>query len=65
MQLGKTSFTNKEKPTPVAEADILIQYLEKTFYPTIKNIHYKLFKIFFDQWQKVEYFSLSGSRAAL
>lgn len=42
LQLGKTSFSNPTKPTPLDEADTLIYYLEKVFYPVLKNIHYQL-----------------------
>lgn len=38
VQLGKTKFTNKEKPTPLEEANVLIQYLENVFYKVIGNI---------------------------
>jgi phosphoenolpyruvate carboxylase len=37
-QMGKTSFTNRQKPTPFQEAKSLIWYLENTLYPVIPKI---------------------------
>jgi len=44
LQMGMTSFRREQKPTPLDEAETIIQYLERVFYPVIKNIHYKLFQ---------------------
>jgi phosphoenolpyruvate carboxylase len=38
MQLGKTPFLNKQKPTPYDEAVSLIWYLENVFYPATGRI---------------------------
>ncbi len=46
LQMGKTSFKSSHKPTPVDEADTLIQYLERTFYPVLKELHYRLSQTF-------------------
>ena len=48
LQLGKTKFTHQEKPTPIDEAEVLIQYLENIFYkvfPSIEQDFYKLNKL--------------------
>ncbi len=42
LQLGMTPFKREEKPTPIDEAEIIIQYLENIFYPVLKNIHFAL-----------------------
>lgn len=42
LQLGKTSFKNQARPTPIDEAKILIHYLEKIFYPVIKKLQNKI-----------------------
>lgn len=42
LQLGMTPFKREEKPTPVDEAETIIQYLETVFYPVLKNIHFAL-----------------------
>lgn len=49
MQLGKTSFRNLEKPTPIDEANVLIHYLKTVFYPIFKKIHYELGTTFFSK----------------
>ncbi len=41
-QLGNTPFFNKEKPTPLDEADNLGWYLGNIFYPAIGRIHARL-----------------------
>ncbi|OGT48115.1 MAG: hypothetical protein A3F17_00975 [Gammaproteobacteria bacterium RIFCSPHIGHO2_12_FULL_41_15] len=46
LQLGKTSFKNPKKPTPFDEANILMHYLEASFYPVIKELQHKLEKTF-------------------
>ncbi|HEY9885784.1 MAG TPA: phosphoenolpyruvate carboxylase, partial [Vampirovibrionales bacterium] len=38
LQMGKTRFKNKEKPTPLEEAESLIWYLENVFYEVIPSI---------------------------
>lgn len=38
LQMGKTSFRHRQKPTPYEEAHSLVWYLENTFYPTIPKI---------------------------
>ncbi len=42
MQLGKTTFLNKEKPTPLDEAVSLGWYLENVFYDTLPDILFRL-----------------------
>ncbi|MDX1918818.1 MAG: phosphoenolpyruvate carboxylase [Candidatus Caenarcaniphilales bacterium] len=42
LQMGKTSFRNRQKPTPLDEAKALIWYLEKIFYLTVPKIHQRL-----------------------
>jgi phosphoenolpyruvate carboxylase len=42
MQLGKTSFVNRRKPTPFDEAVSLGWYLENVFYNAIPDIVYRL-----------------------
>lgn len=44
MQLGKTTFLNKEKPTPYDEAISLGWYLENVFYNTLPEILFHLLK---------------------
>ncbi len=44
MQLGKTTFLNKEKPTPYDEAVSLGWYLENVFYSTLPEILFHLLK---------------------
>lgn len=39
LQLGMTSFRSRSKPTPLNEAETLMQYLETVFYPVIKRVH--------------------------
>ncbi|WP_455383099.1 phosphoenolpyruvate carboxylase [Salinispira pacifica] len=48
LQLGKTRFRNKEKPTPVDEAKSLLYYMENTFYEAIPDIHHRIVKFAFD-----------------
>ena len=43
LQMGKTRFTNKTKPTPEEEATTLIWFLENIFYEVIPSIHTNLF----------------------
>ncbi len=42
LQMGLTRFNNKVKPTPIDEANSLIWYLEKVFYPNLFQIQKKL-----------------------
>ncbi|GAA4438844.1 phosphoenolpyruvate carboxylase [Ravibacter arvi] len=42
LQLGKTGFINKEKPTPYEEAVSLCWFLEKVYYDAIAEIVWKL-----------------------
>lgn len=44
LQLGKTPFKNRQQPTPLDEADALINYLNLIFYPVLKDLHHKIFK---------------------
>ena len=46
LQMGKTPFRYKQKPTPIDEANSLIWYLENIFYQVLPNIHQKLWSIF-------------------
>jgi len=39
LQLGKTRFRNREKPTPLEEAQSLLWYLEHVFYHAMPQIH--------------------------
>lgn len=43
LQLGKTSFVNKKKPTPLDEALSLSWYLENVFYYAIPDIIFRLY----------------------
>jgi phosphoenolpyruvate carboxylase len=38
LQMGKTSFKHRQKPTPYEEAHSLIWYLENTFYTVVPQI---------------------------
>jgi len=42
LQLGKTPFINREKPTPLDEAQSLIWYLREVFYPALGELGGKL-----------------------
>ena len=42
LQLGKTRFMNKEKPTPLDEAQSLLWFMEHIFYRTIPGIQRRL-----------------------
>jgi phosphoenolpyruvate carboxylase len=42
MQLGKTAFVNREKPTPYDEAISLGWYMENVFYHTLPDILFRL-----------------------
>ncbi len=44
MQLGKTTFLNRQKPTPLDEAVSLGWYLENVFYATIPDILFRLLR---------------------
>ena len=46
LQLGMTPFRRDQKPTPLDEAEIIIEYLIHVFYPVIKNIQYALSQTF-------------------
>ena len=39
LQLGKTRFGNRRKPTPMDEARSLLWYLENVFYETFPSVH--------------------------
>ena len=43
-QLAQTSFKNHKKPTPLTEAEALIQRCSLTFYPVMKEFHKRVFK---------------------
>ena len=42
LQMGKTRFQNRQRPTPLEEAKSLIWYLEHIFYPTLPAIQSRL-----------------------
>lgn len=42
LQMGKTRFQNRQRPTPLEEARSLIWYLEHIFYPTLPAISDRL-----------------------
>ena len=42
LQMGKTRFKNKERPTPLDEAKSLLYFMEHTFYEAIPQIHQRL-----------------------
>jgi phosphoenolpyruvate carboxylase len=42
LQMGKTRFQNRQRPTPLEEAHSLIWYLEHIFYPTLPLIQERL-----------------------
>lgn len=42
LQMGKTRFKNKRKPTPVDEAKSLLWYLENAFYDTLPEVQQRL-----------------------
>mgnify|MGYP006287568445 CR=1 FL=1 len=42
LQMGKTPFRNKEKPSPYDEARSLLWFLENVFYPVVPRIHREL-----------------------
>ena len=42
LQMGKTRFQNRQKPTPLEEARSLIWYLEHIFYSTLPAIQDRL-----------------------
>ena len=42
LQMGKTSFRNKEKPTPINEAQTLLWYLKNIFYQVVPKLHKNL-----------------------
>jgi len=44
MQLGKTAFYNRQKPTPLDEAASLGWYLENVFYDTMPDILFRLLR---------------------
>lgn len=39
LQLGKTRFSNRHKPTPMDEAQSLLWYLENVFYDVFPDVH--------------------------
>ncbi len=48
LQLGKTRFRNKERPTPLDEAKSLLYYMENTLYEVIPAIHHRIVGFAFD-----------------
>lgn len=44
LQLGKSKFTHRTKPTPLDEAEVLIQYLEKLFYHVVPSIEQDFYR---------------------
>lgn len=44
LQLGKTSFSNQQQPTPLDEARILITQLNENFYPVIRDSYFNLYQ---------------------
>ncbi|HUX12344.1 MAG TPA: phosphoenolpyruvate carboxylase [Spirochaetia bacterium] len=48
LQMGKTRFSNKERPTPLDEAMSLLYYMENTFYEAIPEIHHRIINFAFD-----------------
>ncbi len=48
LQMGKTRFKNKERPTPLDEAESLLYFMEHTFYEAIPEIHHRLVDFAFD-----------------
>ncbi len=50
LQLGKTSFKNSTRPTPVDEAEVHLYYLERIFYPVIKKMQCRLNEAYARQW---------------
>jgi phosphoenolpyruvate carboxylase len=42
LQMGKTRFQNRQRPTPLEEAHSLLWYLEHIFYPTLPAIQNRL-----------------------
>jgi phosphoenolpyruvate carboxylase len=51
LQLGKTPFINKEKPSPYDEAVSLCWYLENVFYKSIPAILYDLVEELDEPWE--------------
>lgn len=49
LQLGMTPFKREHKPSPIDEAEILMQYLVQVFYPVLKNIHYSLAQVLYSE----------------
>lgn len=45
IQMGYTSFNNREKPTPIDEAESLIWFLSRNFYPMLPEVDMNLRKI--------------------
>jgi phosphoenolpyruvate carboxylase len=61
LQLGKTGFINKNKPTPYDEAVNLQWFLEYVFYDAIPSIQVKLLRglnISIDEWPHAQLFRL-------
>jgi phosphoenolpyruvate carboxylase len=52
LQMGKTRFKNKEKPTPLDEARSLLWFIEHVFYETIPRIQRKALTPFLDSPQE-------------
>lgn len=42
LQLGKTPFKSREKPTPLQEAESLIYYIKKTLYSAVKKLQFQM-----------------------
>lgn len=48
LQLGKTSFKNQNRLTPLDEVEVHIYFLEKIFYPVYKAIQWEIYQEFPD-----------------
>jgi phosphoenolpyruvate carboxylase len=58
LQMGKTRFQNRQRPTPLEEARSLIWYLEHIFYPTLPAIQEKLAEALPDRAPSLSPFAL-------
>lgn len=61
LQLGKTGFINREKPTPYEEAVSLCWFLERVYYDAISEIIWKItenLKLEAHTWEKPHIFQL-------
>ncbi|EAS01669.2 phosphoenolpyruvate carboxylase (macronuclear) [Tetrahymena thermophila SB210] len=55
-QLAKTPFFQREKPTPLDEAQFLIQYLENVFYDAVGTLQDRLRKVLGSKFDKQKEF---------